>query len=57
MVRSYEVDVYLSQEWVGFILTCYEGDECVYEEFFDDASDAHAMGNRYLDGCFIKIAA
>lgn len=57
MVRSYEVDVYLSEKWVGFILTCFEGDDCVYDEFFDNSEDAHEAGNRFLDGCYVKVAA
>lgn len=54
MVRSYEVDVFLDEKWCGFILTCWEGEDCVWEQFYDDSSDAHADGNRFLDGCYVK---
>lgn len=54
MVRSYEVDVHLDENLFGFYLTCYEGDEIVHDQFFRDSSDAHAMGNKFLDGIYVK---
>ena len=54
MVRSYEVDVYLDENLFGFYLMCFEGDDCVHEQFFRDSDDAHAMGNRFLDGLYVK---
>jgi hypothetical protein len=54
VVRSYEVDVHLDENLFGFYLLCYEGDDVVHEQFFRDSSDAHAMGNRFLDGLYVK---
>ncbi len=54
MVKSYEVDIVLDEKWVGFVLTCWEDDDCVWEEFFDDSEDAHAQGNRFLDGQYVR---
>ena len=55
MVRSYEVDVHLDENLFGFYLMCYEGDDVVYEQFFRDSSDAHAIGNMFLDGRNVTI--
>lgn len=54
MVRSYEVDVYLDENLFGFYLMCFEDDDVVYEQFFRDSGDAHAMGHRFLDGKYVK---
>lgn len=54
MVRSYEVDVHLDENLFGFYLTCYEGEDIVHEQFFRDSGDAHAMGNMFLDGRYVK---
>ena len=54
MVRSYEVDVHLEEHLFGFVLLCFEDDDCVHEQFFRNSDDAHAMGSRFLDGLYIK---
>ena len=54
MVRSYEVDVHLEENLFGFILLCFEGDEVVHDQFFRDSADAHAVGNMFLDGRYVK---
>lgn len=54
MVRSYEVEFSLVDNRAGFMLYCFENDDCVWEQFFLDSVDAHAMGNRFLDGLYVK---
>lgn len=54
MVRSYEVDINLEEDRFGFILLCYEDDDCVYDQFFRSSDDAHLMGQRFLDGLSIE---
>ena len=54
MVRSYEVGIHLDENLFGFVLLCYENDECVLDEFFRDSEDAHRAGNMFLDGLYIK---
>jgi hypothetical protein len=54
MVRSYEVEAYLSEMYVGFILLCYEGDELVYHQYFDDSDDAVSIGEKFLDGLYVR---
>jgi hypothetical protein len=54
MVRSYEVDFSVIDNKAGFMLYCFEDEDCVWEQFFVDSSYAHAMGSRFLDGCYIK---
>jgi len=33
-------------------LFCYEGDDCIWEQVFDDEDSARRFGARYLDGEF-----
>ena len=54
MVRSYDVSVYLDENLYGFYLLCFEDEDVVYEQFFRDSDDAHAMGQRFLDGLYVK---
>ena len=54
MVRSYDVCVHLDENLFGFYLYCYEGDDVVHEQFFRNSDDAHAMGERFLDGLYVK---
>ena len=57
MIRSYEVDFYVLDNRVGFMLYCFENDECVLEQFFVDSTDAHKTGHRFLDGCYVALMA
>lgn len=54
MLRSYDVDFDIVDGRAGFMLYCYENDDCVWEQFFLDSTDAHNMGNRFLDGLYIR---
>lgn len=54
MVRSYDVSFDLDENRAGWLLLCFEGDDCVHEQFFLDSQDAHYMGHKFLDGCYIK---
>ena len=54
MVRSYDVSVYLDENLFGFYLLCFEDDDCVYEKFFRDRSDAERVGEKFLDGIYVK---
>lgn len=54
MVRSYEVDFSVVDNKVGFLLLCFEDDDCVWEQFFVDSTDAHKTGHRFLDGLYVK---
>jgi hypothetical protein len=54
MVRSYDVDVHLEEYAIGFMLLCFEDDDCIHEQLFRNSDDAHAMGRRFLDGCYVK---
>ena len=55
MVRSYEVDFYVLDNRAGFMLYCFENDECVWEQFFVDSTDAHKTGHRFLDGYYVSL--
>lgn len=57
MVRSYEVDFYVLDNRAGFMLYCFENDECVWEKFFVDSTDAHMTGHRFLDGYYVSLMA
>jgi hypothetical protein len=57
MVRSYEVDFYVLDNRAGFMLYCFENDECVMEKFFLDSTDAHRAGHLFLDGCYVSLMA
>lgn len=35
-----------------FELLCYEGDDCIWEQVFEDEDGAARFGARYLDGEF-----
>lgn len=54
MVRSYEVDFSVVDNRAGFMLYCFEEDDCVWEQFFVDSDDAHKTGHRFLDGCYVR---
>lgn len=54
MVRSYEVDFYVLDNRAGFMLYCFEDDDCVWAQFFLDSNAAHAIGHRFLDGLYVK---
>lgn len=55
MVRSYEVDFSVVDKRAGFMLYCFEDDDCVWEQFFVDSTDAHKTGHRFLDGCYVSL--
>jgi hypothetical protein len=55
MVKSYDVDFSVVDNRVGFMLYCFEGDDCVWEQFFLDSDDAHDIGHRFLDGCYVSL--
>jgi hypothetical protein len=55
MVRSYEVEFSMVDNRAGFMLYCFENDDCVWEKFYTDSSEAHAMGHRFLDGAYVKL--
>ena len=50
--RSYDIDVHIDSEKVGFMLYCFEGDDCIFEQFFKDMSKAKKLGEKFLDGYF-----
>jgi hypothetical protein len=54
MVRSYDVDFYILDNQIGFMLYCFEEDECVWEQFYRNSDDAHYVGHKFLDGCYVK---
>ena len=54
MVKSYDVAFELDENRAGWVLLCFEDDDCVHEQFFRDRADADLMGHRFLDGCYIK---
>lgn len=54
MVKSYDVSFELDENRAGWVLLCFEDDDCVHEQFFRDSDDAHYMGHKFLDGCYIK---
>ena len=54
MVRSYDVDFSVVDNQVGFMLYCFEEDECVHEQFYRNSDDAHYVGHKFLDGCYVK---
>lgn len=57
MVRSYDVDFSFNvvDNRAGFTLYCFENDDCVWEQFFVDSTEAHKAGNRFLDGCYVSL--
>ena len=55
MSKSYDVDFYILDNKVGFMLYCFEDDDCVWEQFFNDSDEAHKFGHRYLDGCYMRM--
>jgi hypothetical protein len=48
--RSYQVDVYITAQKMGFELTLYQDDEPEYCLFYTNSDDAAKVGNRWLDG-------
>jgi len=54
MVKSYDVDFYILDNQAGFMLYCFEDDDCVHEQFFRDSDDAHFVGHKFLDGCYVE---
>jgi hypothetical protein len=54
MIRSYDVDFYVLDNRAGFMLYCFEEDECVHEQFYRNSDDAHFVGHKFLDGCYVK---
>jgi hypothetical protein len=54
MVRSYDVDFYVLDNRAGFMLYCFEEDDCVHEQFYRNSDDAHYVGHKFLDGCYIE---
>ncbi len=54
MVRSYDVDFCVQNNNAGFMLLCFEDDDCVWEQFFFDSTEAHKTGHRFLDGCYVR---
>jgi hypothetical protein len=54
MVRSYDVDFYVLDNRAGFMLYCFEEDDCVHEQFYRNSDDAHYVGHKFLDGCYVR---
>jgi hypothetical protein len=55
MVRSYDVDFSVVDNRAGFMLYCFEDEDCVWEEFYLDSYDAHKIGQRFLDGYYVSL--
>jgi hypothetical protein len=36
------------------MLYCFEEDDCVHEQFYRNSDDAHYVGHKFLDGCYVK---
>jgi hypothetical protein len=53
-MRAFEIDLHVTEKAAGWMLLCFEDDDCIWEEFFRDRSKAEAQGNKYLDGTFIQ---
>lgn len=51
-MRSYDIDVCIEKNRVGFMLYCFEDDDCIWEQFFVDSNKARKLGEKFLDGCF-----
>lgn len=39
----------------GYLVHCYEDDDCIYTQYFADHIDAKAFGDRYLESDWNKI--
>jgi len=52
MNRTYEIDLVLDETKAGYILLCFEDDDCVWEQFFrtDRKDDAEMMGENFVAG-------
>lgn len=50
--RSYDIDVHIDADKVGFMLYCFEGDDCIWEQFYSDSDRAKRQGEKFLDGCY-----
>lgn len=52
--RSYDIDVCIESDKarVGFMLYCYEDDDCIWEQFFVNSEKARKIGEKFLDGCY-----
>jgi len=54
MVKSYDVSFEMVDNRAGFMLYCFEDDDCIWEQFFVNSDDAHMIGQRFLDGLYIR---
>jgi hypothetical protein len=54
MVKSYDVSFEMVDNRAGFMLYCFEEDDCVHEQFYRNSDDAHYVGHKFLDGCYIE---
>lgn len=52
--RSYEVNLVLEDQFVGFVLLCFEGDDIVFEQFYRSSEKAEAIGEKFLSGLFLE---
>ena len=52
-MRAFEIDLHVTENAAGWMLLCFEGDDCIWEEFFRDRNKAERQGNKFLDGTFI----
>lgn len=53
MNRYYDVSIVIGEK-IGFVLTCYENDKCIWEGFFKNSDKAEQIGQKFLDGTFIE---
>lgn len=53
-MRSFDIDLHISEHGTGWMLYCFEGDDCIWEEFYRDRAKAEARGNKFLTGAFVE---
>lgn len=53
MAKSYDVDFSIVDNRAGFMLMCFEDEDCVWQQFYLDSDEAHTIGHRFLDGLYI----
>jgi len=53
-IRTYEIDAALDGPVHGYNLYCFEDDDCIWEKFFRNRSDAVDYGEKYLSGHFVE---
>jgi hypothetical protein len=48
MERSFLVEPVVTEEYVGFTLFAFDGDELVYDQFFRTTEDAEEVGEDWV---------